>query len=298
MNHHAKSFSWAARFLSPVARRDAALLYAFARTADDLADEADLGPQQVRITALRELLEQALKPVSNPSSLANQAGSMLRRYGVPDAVLETFVDSLKTDADARHIDTIENLLLFAYGVAGTVGQMMRPLLGAPTSANSHAVALGVAMQLTNIARDVVEDAHRGRCYIPIEWGVSAASMSAPQSDSEVTLAFAAIQRLLSLADDFYAFARAGISGIPRHNRRAIRIAAALYQGIGRKILRRGSRLYWQGRTYLTPLEKLGLLSKTLLLPDTPFKTRFVRDVWHTDLKHLAGVPGFPNERLS
>lgn len=298
MNHHAKSFSWAARFLSTAARRDAALLYAFARTADDLADEADLGPQQERIAALRELLEQSLRPVSNSSSLGNQAGTMLRRYGVPDTVLKTFMDSLQADVDARHIDTTENLLLFAYGVAGTVGQMMRPLLGAPTTANAPAIALGVAMQLTNIARDVVEDAHRGRCYIPCEWGVSAASMSAPQSDHEKTLAFAAIQRLLSLSDDFYAFARASISGIPRHNRRAIRIAAALYQGIGRKILRQGPRLYWQGRAYLTPLEKTGILSKTLLLPDTPFRTKAVRDVWQNDLKHLAGVPGFPNERLS
>lgn len=297
MDHHARSFSWAARFLSPSARRDAALLYAFARTADDFADEADLGSLQERSAALQELRSQALHPAPPADSLANQTGRMLRGHDVPDAVLQTLMDSLQADADARHIDTTDNLLRFAYGVAGTVGQMMRPLLGAPPSADAHAIALGVAMQLTNIARDVVEDAQRGRCYIPSEWGVTLRSMSAPHSAAERTVAFGALRRLLALSDDFYAFSHAGLSLIPRHNRRAIRIAAALYQGIGRKLLRRGPQLYWQGRVFLTRSEKIRLLAQTLLLPELPNKA-VARDVWHDDLAHLAGVPGFPVERCA
>ncbi len=292
MNHHAKSFSWAARFLSSSARRDAALLYAFARTADDLADELDLGSPQQRTAALEELRRNALEFVSPDGSLGKKTGCMLRSYGLPNAVLETFMESLQTDADARQIDSTENLLRFAYGVAGTVGQMMRPLLGAPSSGDAHAIALGVAMQLTNIARDVVEDAERGRCYIPSNWGVTLRSMSDPQSGSERAVAFQALQRLLALSDDFYVFARAGLPFIPRHNRRAIRVAAALYQGIGHKILRQGSDRYWQGRTFLTSAEKLKLIGKTLLLPELPAK-RQARDVWRTDLAHLVGLPGFP-----
>ena len=295
MDHHARSFSWAARFLSPSARRDAALLYAFARTADDFADEADLGSLQERSAALQALRNQALHPAPPADSLANQTGRMLRGHDVPDAVLQTLMDSLQADADARQIDTTDNLLRFAYGVAGTVGQMMRPLLGASPGADAHAIALGVAMQLTNIARDVVEDAQRGRCYIPLEWGVTLHSMSAPQSATERTAAFGALRRLLALSDDFYAFSHAGMSVIPRHNRRAIRIAAALYQGIGHKILRRGPHLYWQGRVFLTRSEKIKLLAQTLLLPELPNKA-VARDVWHHDLAHLAGVPGFPVER--
>jgi phytoene synthase len=295
MDHHAKSFSWAARFLSAPARRDAALLYAFARTADDFADEADLGSLQERNAALRDLRKQALEPVFPINSLANQTGSMLRDHGVPHAVLETLMDSLQADIDARQIDTTDNLLLFAYGVAGTVGQMMRPLLGAPPSADACAISLGVAMQLTNIARDVVEDAQRGRCYVPSEWGLTLRGMSAPRSAEERSVAFTALQRLLALSDDFYAFARSGISAIPRHNRRAIRIAAALYQGIGRKILRQGPNLYWQGRTFLTRPEKIRILAQTLLLPELPMR-KSARDVWHDDLAHLVGVPGFPSQR--
>jgi 15-cis-phytoene synthase len=298
MDHHAKSFSWAARFLSASARKDAALLYAFARTADDLADEEHLGTLQDRTHALQTLRLQALQP-SEPLepktqtlSLAGQTGSMLRSHGVPDAVLATLMDSLQADAGPRQIESTEDLLRFAYGVAGTVGQMMRPMLGAPTKADSYAIALGVGMQLTNIARDVVEDAHRGRCYIPAQWGVSLQVLTSPQDAAQRSQAFAVLRRLLVLADDFYAFAHAGISVIPRHNRRAIRIASALYQGIGHKILRQGEQHYWSGRTSLSNVEKIMLLSHTLLLPTLPHRIT-ARDVWRNDLSHLAGVPGFP-----
>jgi phytoene synthase len=151
------------------------------------------------------------------------------------------------------------------------------------------------MQLTNIARDVVEDAQRGRCYIPSEWGLTSRAMSAPRNAEERNVAFTALQRLLALSDDFYAFSRSGISAIPRHNRRAIRIAAALYQGIGRKILRQGPNHYWQGRTFLTRPEKIAILAQTLLWPELPLKST-ARDVWHDDLAHLVGVPGFPTQR--
>jgi 15-cis-phytoene synthase len=295
MDHHAKSFSWAAKFLSATARRDAALLYAFARTADDFADEEALGSRQERGAALDELRRQSLRSQPAGDTLAHQTGRLLRSHGVQDAVLAQLMDSLQQDADPRQIDSTENLLQFAYGVAGTVGQMMRPLLGAPPAADAYAIALGVAMQLTNIARDVVEDAQRGRCYIPAQWGVSLQLMATPQTEAERVQAFAALKKLLALADDFYAYASAGISVIPRHNRRAIRIAAALYQGIGQKILQRGPKHYWDGRSFLTRFEKLKILAHTLLLPDMPTKER-ARDVWHNDLSHLVGIPGFPGAR--
>jgi 15-cis-phytoene synthase len=292
MDHHAKSFSWAAKFLSHSARRDAALLYAFARTADDFADEAHLGSPEERAAALQELRKQALQSQAPMQTLAHQTGQMLRGHGVPDAVLTTLMDALQTDSEPRQIDSQENLLRFAYGVAGTVGQMMRPLLGAPQQADPYAIALGVGMQLTNIARDVVEDSQRLRCYIPAQWGITMQIMAAPQTHAERKHAFDALGRLLALADDFYAFAHTGISSIPRHNRRAIRIAASLYQGIGHKILRQGESRYWAGRVSLTRPEKIKRLARTLLLPDMPTQAT-PRDVWHQDLSHLAGLPGFP-----
>jgi 15-cis-phytoene synthase len=296
MDRHAKSFSWAARFLSASARRDAALLYAFARTADDYADEIHLGTPQERYAALQTLRSQALQIDNAPQTLASQTGQMLRRHCVPDTVLAMLMDSLRTDADPRHIESTDDLLRFAYGVAGTVGQMMCPLLGASAAAQAHAIALGVGMQLTNIARDVVEDAQRGRCYIPAKWGIDIHTMSQPQTTAQRAQAFEALRRLLVLADDFYAFAHAGITAIPRHNRRAIRIASALYQGIGHKILRQGQERYWNGRVSLSRAEKVRLLAYTLLLPELPIRSP-ARDVWRYDLSHLVGMPGFPGSAL-
>jgi 15-cis-phytoene synthase len=296
MDHHAKSFSWAARFLSPSARKDAALLYAFARTADDYADEERLGTESERWQCLADMRLQALAAQAQgaaPSAflLSSATGHMLRNYGVPDAVLLCFMDSLLADARPRALASQQELLRFAYGVAGTVGQMMRPLLGAPGPADAYAIALGVAMQLTNIARDVVEDAQRGRCYIPAEWGVASQVLAAPQSASQRAEAFAALRKLLALADDFYAYAQSGIQSIPAPNRRAIRIATALYQAIGHKIVRRGPDRFWQGRTSLGVAEKSWLVASTLLT--SPAAVQPARDVWRSELAHLADTPGFP-----
>ncbi len=293
MNHHAKSFSWAARFLSPDARSDAALLYAFARTADDYADEDALGSLQDRLASLADLRSQVLNPVADaPATLASITGRMLRSHEVPRAVLFHFMDSLQADAGPRTIQTQQQLLRFAYGVAGTVGQMMRPVLGAPASADEYAIALGVAMQLTNIARDVVEDAQRGRCYIPAQWGVSARLMAAPNNAHERLQAFAAIERLLTLADDFYAHAHAGIGAIEASNQRAIRLATLLYQSIGHQIVKRGPELFWEGRCSLSTPYKLWLIARMLLAPVRPPRPSG-RNVWRSDLAHLADTPGFP-----
>ena len=291
MNHHAKSFSWAARFLSPSARKDAALLYAFARTADDYADEERLGSAQERMQYLVNMREQALNALPASMPLASATGQMLCKYAVPDAVLLCFMDSLQADAGPRSLDSQQDLLRFAYGVAGTVGQMMRPLLGAPATADTYAVALGVAMQLTNIARDVVEDAQRGRCYIPAEWGTASQVLAAPADASQRAEAFAALRRLLALADDFYAYAQSGIQTIPAPNCRAIRIAAALYQAIGNKIVSRGPDRYWQGRTSLSAAEKTWLIARTFL--SSQKSSLPARDVWHSELSHLVDIPGFP-----
>lgn len=292
MDHHAKSFSWAAKFLSTSARKDAALLYAFARTADDYADEDRLGSEQERLQYLTNMRLEALSPqLPSESSLANAAGQMLRKYGVPDTVLECFMQSLQADAGSRTIRNQQELLRFAYGVAGTVGQMMRPLLGAPAAADNYAIALGVAMQLTNISRDVVEDAQRGRCYIPAEWGVESHVLAKPQNTTQRVEAFAVLRKLLALADDFYAYADSGIQTIPLPNRRAIRIATALYQAIGHKIVLRGPDHYWQGRTSLGAAEKSWLIARTLL--SKPAAEAAVRDVWRSDMLHLVDTPGFP-----
>jgi phytoene synthase len=240
---------------------------------------------------LQTLKSNALAPETG-NELGHQVGKLLLSQGVSAEVIRSFMDCLAQDASPRCIQTTEELLQFAYGVAGTVGQMMCPILGAASQAQPYATALGVAMQLTNIARDVVEDAARSRCYIPAEWGVSAEALRAPQSPAQAAQSFAAIQRVLCLADDFYAYAQQGFDSIPTANRRAIRIAAALYRGIGQEILARGAEGYWRGRASLGRFKKMKLIIACYLGADN-LSGAAVRDVVLHDLKHLALIPGFP-----
>ena len=302
MDQHAKSFSWAARFLAKSARHDAAQLYAFARLADDLADEEQLGTMAQRMSQLallrRDVLQRCdvlprdVTHASDPFSQATSVGNMLRAHRVEASVITSFMDGLSQDAEPRHIDTPDELLLFAYGVAGTVGQMMCPILGAPESAQHFAMALGIGMQLTNVARDVVEDAQRGRCYLPKSWGVDIDDVKACSNAVQAEKIFEAIRRIVALADDFYAFAQGGMAHIPIHNRRAIKIAAALYRGIGLKIVAEGSTRYWQGRVSLSRAEKTWIIAKALVGVD-PVYAQPQRDVLARDLHHLASRPGFP-----
>jgi phytoene synthase len=179
-------------------------------------------------------------------------------------VLHHFLSGLRDDAQPRQVKTTDELLQFAFAVAGTVGQMMLPMLGAPTEAEHYAIALGMAMQLTNVARDVQEDALRGRCYLPAEWDADWHQEAGLVDADQRVRAFAMVQRLLMLADDFYAFAAPGLAAIPARNRRAVRIAAALYQAIGHKILKIGPAQYWQGRVSLSRMERGSLMLRTVL----------------------------------
>jgi 15-cis-phytoene synthase len=257
MRRHAKSFHWAARFLSPTTRADTELLYAFARHADDLADEPELGTLPDRLAQLAQLKD-------SPALAA-----LAHKHAWKEGLLAHFLNSLMADTSARQLQNQNQLLDFAYGVAGTVGLMMRPVLGAPVQADPYAMSLGLAMQLTNIARDVVEDAQQGRVYIAASYGVSAEVLFRPGNAEQRVQAFAAITRTLALAEELYTFAQQGLHLIPAPNQRAIRIALSLYRGIGRKIVRRGAQQYWHGRVHLGLLEKLAL---TLPLALTPLLT--------------------------
>jgi 15-cis-phytoene synthase len=293
MRQHGKSFHWAAHFLTPTARQDSQLLYAFARHADDLADEPTLGSLTERLAVLtqwRVALQSQQDHAMIPYLQALR--DLQKRHAWPPGVLDHFLNSLIEDAGARQLQTEAQLLAYAYGVAGTVGLMMRPLLGAAPQAQAYAVALGVAMQLTNIARDVVEDALRGRSYIPLDSGADPlATLQRPSDAAARERSFDAITRVLQLAEEFYDFANSGLHFIPKPNQRAIRIALALYRGIGRKILRRGAARYWQGRVHLGRIEKIALtLSSLRTSPAAPTAQSTPPQAWHT-LQTLPGLAG-------
>lgn len=297
MDAHAKSFSWAARFLSRDARIQAAKLYAFARLMDDLVDEPELGSLDERMALFCENRAQVLG-ASNVQGRSNEVGKMLRGLGVSEFVLQSFLDALHADAASRHLQTLPEVLGFAYGVAGTVGQMMRPILGASAASERYAVSLGMAMQLTNIARDVMEDAQRGRCYLPAQWlpadwQLEKLAQGCPATRSQ---AFAAVLRLLNEAEALYALAEQGFDAIPMPNRRAMRVACMLYRGIGRKISATPEALYWQQRVHLgSGAKALAVLRVLLGLHGTSTQTATNALQDHENVLQL--IPGFPRLRV-
>jgi 15-cis-phytoene synthase len=294
MNAHAKSFSWAARFLAPTTRAQVASLYALARLLDDWVDEPSLGDLAFRLNQF-DVSAASFLGTSSAHALAFETGEMLLGQGVAPQVLETFVHSLRDDAQERHLQTSAELLAFAYGVAGTVGQMMRPLLGASPAADSAAVALGMAMQLTNIARDVMEDTKRGRCYLPREWLPADWQLSQllAHESTACTTAYEAVQRLLAQAEVFYAQGQQGLMHIPARNRKAIRIALLLYRAIGRKILSQGAAYLHSGRVHLNPMAKLGWIASALWPWPSRIQTRQEMDSMAQARPALLLIPGFP-----
>jgi len=290
LRHHARSFAWGARFLPPSARQDAARLYAFCRTVDDIADTGRADDAAERLASVRQAL---INNDDGNHPLAGQILDLAQRRGVPKQAAVTLIDGVRSDLNPITIDTTDELIRYAYRVAGTVGLMMRPILGIrDQAADPYALDLGIAMQLTNIARDVVEDAERGRRYLPAELlGADIAPARLIQADAVLRhSAYETILRILDMADAYYASAASGMGYIPRRPRLGIQVAARLYQAIGERIRHLGSRRYWPQRTVLAPSRKAVLTLQTLLvgLPPTSGRNR----AHDASLHHaIAGWPG-------
>lgn len=228
-----RSFSFAAGFLPAHLHDPVAALYAFCRVSDDLVDETDAPADALE--ALHARLEQAYagRPGDDPvdRALAWLAGD----HQLPRAPLEALLEGYRWDVEARRHQTLSDVIAYGARVAGSVGVAMSWLLGrrAP-HVLARACDLGVAMQLTNIARDVGEDARAGRLYLPRSWlAMSDAALedflASPRPSATVR---DATRRLLEHAEVLYLRADAGIDALPREVRPAIRVARHLYAEIG------------------------------------------------------------------
>jgi 15-cis-phytoene synthase len=161
---HGRTFYFASRFLPPARRRAMHAAYAFCRIADDIADRSSSLEAAAR--ALDDWERQLDAPI-DPVAVAFAAAR--RRYGVPDRAARDLLTGVRMDLTLRRYATWDELRRYCYHVAGTVGLLVAPILGCrDAAALPHAVELGVAMQLTNILRDVGEDARRGRLYLPLD----------------------------------------------------------------------------------------------------------------------------------
>ncbi|MEX0381904.1 phytoene/squalene synthase family protein [Spiribacter sp. 1M153] len=261
---HGSSFHMASRLLRRQDADDVATLYAVCRLIDDIADESANGAGQIDqfVEALTDDRPEAV-PVDGFAAL-------VRRRQMALAPLVVLARTAAQEArDGRLIETESELIDYCYGVAGTVGELMCPLLGAdPVRGRDAAVALGIGMQLTNIARDVLEDAQRGRRYLPAAWvGERSPAVIANAAGADRAPIQAAIGRVIERAEREYAHAETGFGLIPWRNRLAIRVAARLYRAIGLQVRANGCR-YWEGRTSLTHAARRRLALKALVRPAT------------------------------
>ena len=263
LSRHGRTFRLAGSLLPRGMLEDAAELYAFCRHVDDLADLA-VDPDQAR-AALRAVRRAVLGLEESACPAVRGFCKLARRHGLDTAIAARLVETMIGDLGPVRIPDQAALLRYAYGAAGTVGLLMCRLLGVTTpQASPHALDLGVAMQLTNIARDVTEDAGRDRVYIPAAWLAQADRAGSAHADPiRAEAVFAAVVRLLSLADRYYESGQRGLAYLPWRPRLAIGAAASVYREIGRRILRDGPAYLERPRCVVPQERRLVILARSL-----------------------------------
>jgi len=243
-----KSFATASKLFRPAMRRDVLLLYAWCRHCDDLADGQDLGRDQ-RGTATPQAIERLKQ--DSLSACRGQPGDELpyralaevaKRHDLPEDIVLDHISGFEQDAAGWQPQTTDDLLEYCYFVAGAVGILMARIMGVrdvPTL--RRASDLGLAFQLTNISRDIVEDARAGRCYLPRDWRTLARldlpDLARPERARDVHPLAA---QLVELAEPYYASARIGERALPARAAWAIATARGVYRDIGLQVSRKGS----------------------------------------------------------
>jgi len=247
-----RSFAAAAALFDPATRADAEMLYAWCRHCDDVIDGQSLGhgmavpgaeDAEARLAALYARTRAALagEPTDDPSFAAFREVAARRR--IPERYALTLIDGFAMDVAGARYETLEDVLEYCWRVAGVVGVMMALVMGVEPddlATLRRAQDLGLAFQLTNIARDVMEDAANGRVYLPGAWLEEAGVGEGRVADRDQRAAVAAVTaRLLSAAEPYYASALAGLTRLPLRSAWAIAAARGVYREIGVEVRRRG-----------------------------------------------------------
>jgi phytoene synthase len=288
---HSRSFHLSSLLLPRAARHDAWALYAFCRRADDAVDGPFLAPEGrgfpagsdepaaagelllARVASLGRRLDRVYGAASPsdavPDAIDRAYAAVAARTRIPRALPEALLAGMEMDARATVYATWDELYRYCFRVASTVGLMMTRVMGLAderraAEAHLRAADLGLAMQLTNIARDVGEDARRGRVYLPDELlaacGTDRAAVLGARAATGALRE--AVKRLLLRADDHYRAADRGIALLPRRCRPAIAASRAIYSAIGREVARAGyDSVSMRARTSLP--RKLLLVARAL-----------------------------------
>lgn len=264
IRHGSLSFYTASHLLPARVRDPALALYAFCRLADDAVD---LGEAKIEaVLRLRDRLDAlyAGRPFNRAADRAFAV--VVEAFEMPKVLPDALLEGLAWDAQERRYETLNDVYDYSARVAAAVGAMMAVLMGVRCAdALARACDLGVAMQLTNIARDVGEDARAGRLYLPLEWmceeGVEPdAFLADPVPDARIR---GLVARLLKDANRLYTRAEAGIAALPLSARPGIFAARHVYAGIGCAIRRNGhDTISYRARTY--GRQKVGWLALSIL----------------------------------
>jgi phytoene synthase len=268
-----KSFAAAARIFDPETRASAYMLYAWCRHCDDLTDGQDLGwgATQVPATTARARLDQlqdqtrrtlAGDRVADP--LFEGLRLVVERHQIPHRYPLEHLEGFAMDVAGRRYAELEDTISYCYHVAGVVGVMMAYIMGArDEDALDRATDLGLAFQLTNIARDVMEDASAGRVYLPTLW-LAEAGVPVEEIDSRRhrEAVFRVTERLLEEAERYYRSARVGLSSLGFRSAWAVATARQVYRDIGRIVRARGPAA-WDDRASTSTVRKLVLAARGL-----------------------------------
>ncbi len=259
------SFYYSFLFLPPPRRRAITALYAFCREVDDVVDEcSDLSIARATLGWWREEIRQVY--AGQPEHPVGQAlAGVVREFALPESQLREIIDGMEMDLTHNRYQSFDDLALYCHRVAGVVGLLSARIFGyGDDRTEEYAHELGLAFQLTNIIRDVGEDARRNRIYLPLDelarYGVSEDDILHGR-ESEAFRQFMAFQA--ERAEEYY---RRAFAALPQADRRAQRtglVMAAIYRTLLDEIRRDGYRVL-DRRISLTPLRKLWIAWKTWL----------------------------------
>jgi 15-cis-phytoene synthase len=241
-----KSFSLASRLLPARVRDDAVVVYAYCRRADDLVDLAAPGAAAAALAELQAELDQVYGASCPPGGVLEAFQDVVRRRAIPRAYPQALLDGLAMDVQGARYETLAEVCVYAFRVAGAVGLMMCHVMGIREErALLHAAHLGIAMQLTNICRDVAEDWGRGRLYLPADRLAASGAPEVPPRLGERLPERArapvarVVEGLLAEAERYYASGDRGLWALSPRCRVAVRAARLIYAEIGAEIARRG-----------------------------------------------------------
>ena len=290
LSANGKTFYWASFFLGKDKAALAALLYSGCRQLDDIADNNSRDKEAIRRALTTIQLEISQTDTADIHSVSALFRHLIDAHGVDTAAVMSLIDGMIQDTALVELTDQQALDRYCYRVAGTVGIMMCSVLGVrDVEALPFAIDLGIAMQLTNISRDVLEDAGIGRRYLPVDIPVE--SLAGASVDTREQVA-SVIDLQLERAERFYGSGIAGLTYLPRGSRIAIYLAAILYRAIGRQLRQHGCQ-WWRGRTVISTQQKLLMtLSALPVLCSLPFRARPTPDKAHDRRLHvhLDGMP--------